>query len=319
MSKRLTSRLLLLLKLFVGVTLLVIVLKRVDLSAFRGIELSSVWLVPALLIGLLIIVLKTLRWSSVLSSYFSHEMRFRDALPILFIGQLFGFATPSRAGNFIRANYLRKSIGLKKGALSVAIEIAMDITVMFILSVCAVVMFWDEMLSYFDGSFPFSSWLLFLTIGAMFLAVAAGVAVWLELPLLGKIGSYAGKLKKALRTLYSSLSPVVLLYQLSLTAGTWALASSVTYVCAMSLGLRGAFIPFMLIMALQSLLILLPVTVFGIGIREGTSYVLYPAIGIPADLAIPVVWLGTFFLAVVPALIGLVAYFTYRGTVRGDS
>lgn len=319
MGERTYSRLALMLKLLLGAALLLLVLRGVDFSAVRGVGFAPAWLVPALLIGLLIIVLKTLRWRSVLSSYFSHEMRFRDALPILFIGQLFGFATPSRAGNFVRANYLRKSIGLKKGALSVAIEIAMDITVIFILSACAVVMFWDEIRSYFDETFPFSSWLLFLAIGAMFLAVAAGVAVWLELPLLGKIGSYASKLKKALRTLCSSLSPVALLYQLALTAGTWALASSVTYVCAMSLGLRGAFIPFMLIMALQSLLILLPVTVFGIGIREGTSYVLYPAIGIPADLAIPVVWLGTFFLAVVPALIGLVAYFTYRGTVRGDS
>lgn len=316
MGKRTYSRLALMLKLLLGAALLLIVLRSVDFSAVTGIRFSPVWLFPAFFIGLLTIVLKTLRWKSVLSSYFNHEMPLRDALPILFIGQLFGFATPSRAGDFIRANYLRKSIGLKKGALSVALEILMDLAVMFILSVCVVLVFWDKIVSYFEWAFPLPSWVLFLAIGTALLAVTAAVTVWLELPFLGKANGYASKLKQALRTLYSSLSPPALLYQLGLTALKWTLASLVTYLCAMSLGLRGAFIPFMLIMTLQSLLILLPVTVFGLGIREGTSYVLYPVIGIPADLAIPVVWLGTFFLAVVPALIGLVAYFAYRGTVR---
>lgn len=319
MIERLSSKVLPLLKLLAGVALLLIVLRRIDLSAVAGVEFKARWLILAFLIGLLTILLKALRWKSMLSSYFSHEMRLRDALPILFIGQLFGFATPSRAGDFIRANYLRKSIGLKKGALSVALEIIMDITVMFVLSACAVVLFWDEIRSFFDWNFPFSSWALPLAVGTVLLAVTAIVAVWLGLPLLGKADSYASRLKQALRTLLKSLSPAALLYQLGLTAVKWTLAALVTYLCAMSLGLRVPFIPFMLMVTLQSILLLLPVTVFGLGIREGTSYVLYPLIGIPANLAIPLAWLAVFFVSVIPALIGAVAYFAYRGTIREDN
>lgn len=317
MGGRTNSRLALMLKLLLGAALLLLVLRAVDFSAVRALRFAPGWLVPAFFISLLIIVLRAIRWKSVLASYFSHEIPFRDALPILFIGQLFGFATPSRAGDFIRASYLRKSIGLKKGVLSVALETLMDLTVMAVLSLFAVLVFQEKIVSSFEGILP--SWALPLAGGIALLAAAAGAAVWLGLPLPGKADSYASRLKQALRTLLKSLSPAALLYQLGLTAVKWTLAALVTYLCAMSLGLRVPFIPFMLMVTLQSILLLLPVTVFGLGVREWTSYVLYPTIGIPADLAIPVAWLAILFVAIVPALIGAVAYFAYRGTIREDN
>ena len=47
--------------------------------------------------------------------------------------------------------------------------------------------------------------------------------------------------------------------------------------------------------------------------------VLYPLVLIPADLAVPVVWLGTLFLSVIPSLLGGIIYLWYREAVPEDS
>jgi len=313
MAERFSSKMLLLLKLFVGVVILVLVLRHINLSAVSGVKIEAKWLILAFLIGLLIILLKALRWRSVLANYFSHEMSLKDALPILFIGQLFGFATPSTVGDLIRANYVKESLGLKRGALSVALETLMDLMVMLILSVCALALFSDDILSSLEGQFSVSRGVLFIGVGVVIAAVAAALA------LMGTAKRKGDQLKEGLRKLCSSFSLRVLAYQMGLTILMWMLAASLTYACVVSLGLRVSFIPFLLIVMLQSVLVLIPFTVLGLGIREGSSVILYPLVGIPADLAVPIAWLAVFFVSVVPALIGALAYAFYRGTVRGNN
>ncbi len=313
MGERTSSRLLLLLKAAVGIALLVVVLKQVDFSVMKGIQLSWGWLLLAFILGLVIILFKAMRWKSVLSSYFGHDLHLSDAMPILFIGQLFGFATPSRVGDFIRANYVKKNLGLKKGALSVAFENLMDLAMMFGLSAIAVIVFFDEFVSLFTFSMPGWGIVVFIVLGAA--AAVVALLAWFEHPLLGGVSKQVRELKEALKKLCDSLTVGALAYQLCLTAVTWLLTALLTYACVVSLGAQVNFILFLLIVMLQSVLVLVPVTVFGLGIREGTSYVLYPLVGISADLAIPIAWLAILFVSVVPALGGVVAYFMYKEKV----
>lgn len=310
MGERTSSWLVLLLKVALGIALLAVVLGRVDFQAMGGIQLSWGWLLLALVLGAAVMLLKAVRWRSVLANCFSHNLTLSEALPVLLIGQAFGFATPSRVGDFVRANYVRKSLGLKKGALSVAFESIMDLCMIFSFSIVAVIVFFDELVSLLSFSMP--PFRIILPVALAAAGAAAALLALFRRRLWEMVVGHIGQFGEALKEMRSTITPWALAYQLWLTAVIWVLTAMLTYACVLSLGARASFVKFLLIVMLQSVLVLIPVTVFGLGIREGSSYILYPLVGIPGDLAIPIGWFAVLFVSVVPAFGGVLAYLSYH-------
>jgi len=308
---RIPPRALVALKLLIGVALLALVLQRVDVSALSGLTLEKPWLTLALALALVVIVLKALRWQSVLRTYFGHRLPYQRSLKVLFIGQAFSLLTPSRAGDFVRAGYVQPAIGLRKALLSVAIGSLMDGVILLSGGGIAIIVF-----SEVARSLRLSG-----THGAVALLLGFLLIVVLALAWNSSPGAKARAILKELLDIMArplrgrSFLPAG--YQWLLTFVCWVLTTLASYASARALGLHVEYLPFALLLMLQSVLLLLPITVLGLGIREGTSYALYPLVGIPRELTVPAVWLATFFLSVVPALIGA-GFYLLDGAIRQD-
>ena len=88
----------------------------------------------------------------------------------------------------------------------------------------------------------------------------------------------------------------------------------VSYFGALVLGFSPPLMGFMAVSVLQGFIQLLPITVGGLGIREGTAVVLFPLIGISSAQGVLISWVNTIGITLFPALVGAILYIALRGS-----
>jgi uncharacterized membrane protein YbhN (UPF0104 family) len=136
------------------------------------------------------------------------------------------------------------------------------------------------------------------------------------LPLLSSLAQRGGVKELYLSAQIYSLVP--LLQAISLSLAFNILLMIMNYLAALSFGVRISFLYFLLFIPIISLLLALPISLSGLGVREGAYVYLFSRVGVPPSSALAIS-LSIYAVTVATGLIGAFIYALvgYRG-VRGE-
>ncbi len=311
MSQRLKTAL----KLLLTFALLAVVVSQMELEKFSK-TLSSMdlsWVVLALSLQLLAAVPAVQRWRLILRSF---EIRkgFLPLLKLALIGSFFNLFLPTGiGGDFIRGFYLSRNVG--RGISSILTTILLERSG----GLCALLLIGTiaSALSGIEIS-DFPAVYLFL----VFLAGYSLINLLLFLPwvhtqidlLLKRWGfdSVAAKMEliyeglQALgrdgRTLGGTLVLSLIVQFVSILV-VWALAQAI--------GATASFSTFLIFIPLINLTLMIPLTISGIGLREGAYYLLFSQVGLPAEMSIALS-LMNYFVYLLAGLPGALLYTLHK-------
>lgn len=275
----------------------------VTLEAFRGAEAR--WLLSALALYLIGVPLRAYRWQGLLSA-----LRVTIPLPRLvslyFVGTFFNNILPSGiGGDVVRAYELTRDGA--DAAIAASTVLADRATGLLVLLAVALV---SAVFGYRLVSPGLTLTIVAISLGSF---AAIGLLLWNDLwravsrrlprlrPLLARKG-----IEDFYRSLHvyrdRSISKALfisLIFNLLLIA--------VNYLIALSVGAKVPLLYFLLFVPLISFSLVLPISVSGLGVREGAYILLFGQAGVAAPLALAMS-LGFFALNVVTGLIGGVIY-----------
>ncbi len=275
-TKRLLLRLL-------GPLLLVVVIVRLpDPTALWSHARAALgWeLALAILLNLLSVLLKVLRWQSLLATrniVFSLGKAWTAFTAVLYVGLL----TPGRIGDVLRVKYLRSATGASyaDGLASIAVDRICDIYVLLGFVAFAVARFSDALMHDDLGRI---TWLgVALSTFAPLLLLVPGLAdkvmkaVYQRLAKHDPSGSGMERFLSSLRTQSVRGAPKAV----PLTAAAFVVNYVQGWLVVSAMGLHIGFWDVAALMALASLLSLVPISVSGVGVRELLFAVIFPFLG----------------------------------------
>lgn len=283
----------------VGPALLVVVLLRIDDPGLFGETLArTAWapLAGAFALNALVLHLKIERWRILMRSRGYRYPLGRSYVAFLASAAL-GMVTPGRVGDALRVQYVRHEIDMPyaEGLAVVVMDRLCDMYVLLAFVAVGVTRF-ARVLS---DDLALVSW---IGVAAIALGPLVLLVPGLAERLMGRIYARLARGREGLDRFLAALRGQVgrvLVVALPLTAVTFAVNYLQGYLISASLGLGISYYDVMCMLAVTSLLSLLPISVAGVGVRESFLAVVFPALALhPAE--------GVAFGMVVLAVIYLV-------------
>ena len=286
------KRFIIILKFALTALLLALIFQKVGIRVLidRFYQIKPLFLVFALLPGILFTLLKAYKWHYLISLA-DRPCSYARSLESYLIGMAIGLITPGRIGEVGRVFYLKAGRKLESVGL-VGVDKLLDLAVVFALS-CA-------------GGFL----MLKGTIGFLFILLAAAILLCLSYP-----GIPIGLIKKILspfsirdkvQTILESMERVKgkpMAVSLAMTAAAYGLVLAEFYL--LILGFEFVPIqPILVVFPLVMLTNILPVTIGGLGVREGTAAVLFSMFNVSEAIAVNAAFLIFFINTFLPGLIG---------------
>lgn len=272
----------------IGPLLLVLVVWRIpDRGAIlRALAAASAWpLVIAVLLNAANIHLKVLRWDVLLRTQgirYPIGRAWASFLSSLYIGML----TPGRVGDVLRVQYLRHDLGVpySEGLASVVMDRVCDLYVLLAFVAVGVVRF----SSVLAGELAIVTWLgVGLTAAGPLVLLVPGVAERLMKRLYERFSRDpdAKGLDRFLGALRSHVGRG-LFWTIPLTVLTFVVNYAQGVLIARSLGLSISLFDVTCLLAIASLLGLLPVSISGVGVRELFFALAFPVLGYAAEAGV---------------------------------
>jgi hypothetical protein len=286
------------LKLIVSSALLYIVFSRTGVrqvfSLLKDIHFSVFF--SAVLLYIIAQLLSTVRWKLLLPD----TLRIKKLFSLYLIGSFFNTVLPGLiGGDAVKAFYLYRATG--RGGLTVA-SIFMDRYIGFVMLIIICTLAFPFGYSYFQNSpvswgFPFIV-LIFIIGSFLIFGFRFGKGIRILSELYDYFHSYRDKKGIVIKALL--ISAVV---QLS---GFFAV-----YILALGLGVHIPFLACLIFIPLIIMFTALPISISGIGIREGAFVLFFGLIGIRQDVA-TALSLSWFIANATGSLLGLIEYIRYR-------
>ena len=288
---------------------------RTDTGSLLGVLGSIDWLllVPAALILFSTTLLQTLRWSMILRN-FGLSLGFRLLFRIVLIGCFFNLFLPSSVGgDFFRAYYLGKHerIGVPIAATTTLIDRISGISALLLLGLCC---------SFFSGHSLGGISLQAIFVG-IFMVFAVGITVFFHPGLHRLLERLLVRIKavglaQKIPEVYEgasrfrkNLRDVLLTTALSLTIQFISITS--VWVAARAMHINAPFLLFLIFVPLINIAVSLPLTINGVGLREGMYYLLFSQIGVPMESSITLS-LVSLLLYLAMALPGGIVYSIFK-------
>jgi uncharacterized protein (TIRG00374 family) len=297
------------LRLF-GPALLVLLIARMKDRAAIGRAVSqadALTLLLASALGFANLHMKVVRWGVMLRARGVHYPRARAWAA--YLGSSFvSMLTPGRVGDVLRVHYLRHDAGVpySEGLATVVMDRLCDLYILAIFCAVGVVRF-GQVLS---GSLAWAAW---LTVGATVLGPLV-----LFVP-----GLAEAVMERAFKKLAPSLDPGgfsrflaalraqigrPLAAMVALTVGAFLVNYVQAWLIGRALHLSLTFVDVLCLLAIASLLGLLPISVSGVGVREAFFALAFPALGLEPALGVTFGLLVFAVIHVVLILSGFVAW-----------
>jgi hypothetical protein len=269
---------------------------------------ASVWpLVAAVLLDALVVHAKLWRWRHLLRSVevpLSVGSAYRAYLPSLFLG----LVTPGRVGDALRIQYLKRdhSVGYSDSLAVSIVDRLCDVYVLLAFVALGVV----HLANALSAPLAQATWIAVVVVAfaPAFLfvrGVAEPAAQWLY----GRLSD--GESHAGLSVFFGALRRQVglsLVRPVLLTVVAFVTNYVQAWLVAVALGIDLTFIDVAALLAISSLLSLLPISISGVGVRESFFALIFPALGLTATLGIAF-GLGVFGVIYLPALLaGFVAW-----------
>jgi len=267
-------------------------------------------LVLAVLLDAVVVHAKLWRWRNLLRSVdvpLSLGSAYRAYLPSLFLG----LVTPGRVGDALRIQYLKRdhAVGYSDGLAVSIVDRLCDVYILLAFVALGVV----HLASVVSAPLAQTTWIAvaLIAVAPAFLfvrGVAEPAAQWLY----GRFSS--GEPHAGLSVFFTALRRQVgpsLIMPVVLTAVAFVTNYLQAWLVAMALGIDLTFIDVAALVAISSLLSLLPVSISGVGVRESFFALIFPAFGLSETLGIAF-GLGVFAVIYLPALLaGFLAWLAW--------
>ena len=289
---------LLVLKLTISSAFLYIVLSRTGpervFSILKDMSLSA--FVSAVLLSLFAQFISTLRWKLLLPG----KLGIRKLFSLYMIGSFFNIMLPGLiGGDAVKAFYLYKASG--RGSLTLA-SIFMDRYLGFVMLVVICAIAFPFGYSYFQNSavtwgLPLTV-LVFIISSLLFFSLRLGKRIKILSEIYGYFYSYWNQKGIILMALLIS----VLVQLLNIFA---------VYILALGLGKHIPILACLIFLPLIVMFTTLPISISGIGVREGAFVLFFRIIGMKPDVA-TAISLSWFLSTTAGGLLGLVEYIRYR-------
>jgi len=289
---------LLVLKLTISSAFLYIVLSRTGpervFSILKDMSLSA--FVSAVLLSLFAQFISTLRWKLLLPG----KLGIRKLFSLYMIGSFFNIMLPGLiGGDAVKAFYLYKASG--RGSLTLA-SIFMDRYLGFVMLIVICAIAFPFGYSYFQNSavtwgLPLTV-LVFIISSLLFFSLRLGKRIKILSEIYGYFYSYWNQKGIILMALLIS----VLVQLLNIFA---------VYILALGLGKHIPILACLIFLPLIVMFTTLPISISGIGVREGAFVLFFSIIGMKPDVA-TAISLSWFLSTTAGGLLGLVEYIRYR-------
>ena len=296
------------LRLSVCVALLWFIISRVDLAQVYQliIKVSFGDFALAFLIYVIAHLLFFLRWNKILQAL-QLNIRIRTLLPLQFLGLFFNMFLPTSAGgDVIKAYYVSKDTG-KTGTSFLSVFLDRYIGLLAIIALAAVAAFAVRL--NISGVVVYH-WVLLI------LAVAIVVTILLSTDFAARLNRFLGTRFTSIQGIISLINQSskailknrrVMIWTFLLSLGFMLLVVAVNYIFIGAIGesvpLRSLFV-FIPVIALAAAL---PISINGIGLREGAYIYLFSTVGFTAEESLSLAFLS-FVLLILVSLPGALVY-----------
>jgi uncharacterized protein (TIRG00374 family) len=305
--KGIKGKLLFLLKALFSLILLLLVLARIDMAELGdSLKRVDARLVLVLLASSLFTVLKIWRWFRLVAAA-SKRVAIGDAAKSYFVGMAGGLLTPGRVGEIARTMYLERQ-GKSLIVCLVLMDRLFDVAVVALLALPG--------LAYYLNGIAAAAAALALAVLLAALCFPACPLRWLQ-RLLGASGKFAS-LRQRLERMQGQLtaiSPQEKARQLGLSL----LGYGVVLLQFHQLLNQTAPCRLWMVVLAQPLVMLtniLPVTIGGLGMREGTAMVLLGHFNVPSATAVSAAFMLFLLNTALPAVIGSWLVLLHRKSPR---
>jgi glycosyltransferase 2 family protein len=273
----------------IGPAILVALFLRVDVAAtFAALRRCDLRLVAAALVLLPpLLLLRNHRWVLLLHGQ-GVPVSFREALPVYAFSVVAGAVTPGRVGEFVKVFFVRgRSNSMGAALLSVFLDRLLDVLVLAVAGVAA--------LAGFSGAstgplLALSIALAGAAVGVVAVSAGAGsrdfLARLLEHVIPGATGAHAGRVYRDFGAALAALPPRWWVIPGAETLAAWLLNWLAIQLMAFALGLSITFVQVAAVSAVTALLVLLPISILGVGTRDAAMVVLLGRIGVSAPAAL---------------------------------
>ncbi len=273
-----------LLKIAVSSGLLLYLFLTIDVSELgrRLVEVRLVWFGSALALMLVARLIVAVRWQVLLAAR-GVRMTVLRSLQLGFIGSFFNtFLPTSVGGDAVRALHVARSeAGLADSFVSVVLERAVGMVALVLLTTVGCIVAYDRVRG--TGALTGVVILWILIVGSALVFYTWGVwSNWLN-------GFGAGRPRlAALLGRFDSLHESILGFRRGnrelaigfvLSVLFHALTIIIALILAKSLGIDIPFIYFVVFQPLRQALMMIPITIFGTGVREASSVLFYTQVG----------------------------------------
>lgn len=284
------------LKTSVSLILLGWLLSHIDLPTtwhlFQNFDL--IYLIPALLLSLSGILLSVYKWSAILKSI-GHNAPFESLLRILWIGLFFNNFLPGRTGgDLVRLYSLSQMI---QNGLRATLSIVLDrgLNLIALIAIGALAFYPNATLWTIHWSQTYTVWGLLVVLSSC------------SFLLLPRIKTF---IQKQMQEVYRALKSItaiqmVFILALALLYQTTMILSHVFI--ATGLGQKVATAHFFYLIPLTALTTLLPISLNGLGVREGTFVLAFTQVGMTSENAVALSLFAT-LLTMLVSLIGGIFY-----------
>lgn len=288
----------LILKITISSVLLYIVLSRTGIeqvsTTLKGMSFTA--FVCAVFLFISAQFISTLRWKLLLPL----EYDIRKLVSLYMIGSFFNTVLPGLiGGDAVKAFYLYKATG--KGSLSLA-SVFMDRYIGFAVLMAMGILAFPFGYSYFHGSRVV--WLLPL---AVIIFITASFFIF---------GLRLGKRMRTLSEFYDYFhsywnNKVVIVKASLISIIIQILGISAVYILALGLGQHIPFLACLIFLPIIILFTMLPISISGLGIREGAFVFFFGIIGVKPEVA-TAISLSWFLSVTIGSLLGLIEYIRYK-------
>lgn len=298
------------LKIIITVIVIILIFQQVGINevvnTLAGMNLLLV-IIAVLLSQIPHLLIPILRWREILNKL-NEKISTKELTKYAIIGYTFSLITPSKAGDFLRAWYLKKEkVPLWKGITSILLDRASEIIMLSIISAVGLVFITD----------------LPLIIQILPVIIVTAFIILLNERITRKIISpFKNLLKKltkkeSFEEMYETIIAFIkdkkeIIKILLITSTEFIIFFVQIKIVFLATGLEVPIIYIMAFTSISALSTLIPITLSGYGVREGVAIFLFSSIGIPASTTLAVYLIGVFISQTITAIPGVIAYLTTK-------
>ena len=294
----------------IGIILFIIILLKIDVKEALGIlhDSKKHYFILGLILCVLLNLIKSIRWKKILNSI-NIEFPIISSCLVYFAGQFWGLASPGRIGEFIKIKYLQEEEeSFIDASFSVLIDRVVDVSLLFFIGIMSLLYLGKD----YNRQFSFIAILVLalMIFGVLtaFIVKKGFFSVFLKIVPIkyrDKLNSLINGYKKNI--LKINKKDLIIIFVLTL--GGWAIYFFMAYVIALVLSINLSFFDITSFVAIAtSIVVLIPVSISGIGTRDISLLLLFSAKGISNELAVSFSVL-ILFTQIFIAFLGLTAWF----------